>query len=97
MPCEVPSRSPWPSRPRARQQVLARVHASLRRRALSVCLRISLFGHPRLYATWRDETLNALLANLAEASHPTQFERGVFLRLDLQAALGIGVARPVAL
>ena len=49
-------------------------------------------GHPRLYATWRDETLNALLANLAEASHPLQFERGVFQRLDLQQFLGIGVA-----
>ena len=49
-------------------------------------------GHPRLYATWRDETLNALLANLAEASHATQFERGGFQRLDLQQFLGIGVA-----
>ena len=53
-------------------------------------------GHPRLYATWRDETLNALLANLAEASHALQFERGVFLRLDLQAALGIGASRSTA-
>ena len=51
-------------------------------------------GHPRMYATWRDETLNALLANLAEASHFMQFERGVFQRLDLQTFLGTGVARP---
>ena len=50
-------------------------------------------GHPRLYATWKDETLNALLANLAEASHSLQFEKGVFLRLDLQAALGICTTR----
>ena len=53
-------------------------------------------GHPRLYATWKDETLNALLANLAEATHALQFERGVFVRLDLQAALGIGCSRPIA-
>ena len=53
-------------------------------------------GHPRLYATWRDETLNALLANLAEASHALQFERGVFLRLDLQAVLGIGASTSTA-
>ena len=51
-------------------------------------------GYPRMYATWRDETLNALLPNLAERSHPTQFERGVFQRLDLQDFLGVGVAHP---
>lgn len=50
-------------------------------------IRIREMGHPRLYATWQDETLNALVARLAEATHGATWERGIFKRLGLHHAL----------
>eukprot|EP00959_Pyramimonas_sp_CCMP1952_P059093 1234299-Pyramimonas_sp.AAC.1 len=55
--------------------------------------RTKTFGHPRVYATWTDETLNNMLSRLAESAHSSQHEKGVFERLDLQAHLGIGAAK----
>ena len=47
-------------------------------------------GHPRMYATWQDETLNALLATLAESAHAARWETSVFTRLDIQTAVDGG-------
>ncbi|CAK0887597.1 unnamed protein product, partial [Prorocentrum cordatum] len=49
-----------------------------------IVYRIPWLGHPRLYATWKDESLNALFAALAEMAHSGNWEQGVFARLDLQ-------------
>ena len=51
-------------------------------------------GHPRLYATWKDETLNALLARISEQASLGNFDSGVWLRIDLMAFLETGTALP---
>eukprot|EP00959_Pyramimonas_sp_CCMP1952_P435390 9116969-Pyramimonas_sp.AAC.1 len=56
--------------------------------------RIPWLGHPRLYATWKDESLNALFAALAEMAHSGNWEQGVFARLDLQLLNEAGAFRP---
>ena len=62
---------------------------------VNIVVRIRWFGHPRLYATLRDESLNSLLANLAEAVHPANFESGIFVRIDIQAQQGSGVHKHI--
>ena len=41
-------------------------------------------GHPRLYSTWTDESLNKYVARIASVVHPTNFEEPVLERIDLQ-------------
>ncbi len=50
--------------------------------------RIRKLGHPRLYATHEDETLNGILAVMAEAVHPRLWDTRMFERLDLGESLG---------
>ena len=51
-------------------------------------------GHPRTYATWRDESLNAMLSRIAEQSSFGDFDEGLWDRIDLQRFLGLGASRP---
>ena len=41
-------------------------------------------GHPRLYSTWTDESLNKYVARIASVVHPANFESRVLERIDLQ-------------
>ena len=44
-------------------------------------------GHPRLYATWRDESLNAMLSRIAQGASLGDFDEGLWDRIDLQGHL----------
>eukprot|EP00959_Pyramimonas_sp_CCMP1952_P170427 3561207-Pyramimonas_sp.AAC.1 len=53
-------------------------------------VRIRVMGHPRIYATWKDETLNAMLARISEQASLGNFDSGIWTRVDLQVYLGMG-------
>ena len=51
-------------------------------------------GHPRLYWTYRDETLNGMLARMAAEATRGNFDESMWARLDLSVILGIGAHAP---
>ena len=45
-------------------------------------------GNPRYYSTFLDESLNAVVAAVAHASHPATWEKRIFDRLQLAPRFG---------
>ena len=49
-------------------------------------------GHPSLYATFRDESLNGVVARIARGCHRSTFQVSVHVKLKRLQALGGAVA-----
>eukprot|EP00959_Pyramimonas_sp_CCMP1952_P468888 9493997-Pyramimonas_sp.AAC.1 len=58
--------------------------------AIGFAPRIERMGRPRLYATWKDETLNGMFAKMATGAALGNLDESMWQRIDLQSHLGVG-------
>ena len=56
-----------------------------------VLLKTRLYGNPKYYATFLDESLNRQLASVARSAYAAVWERRIFWSMDLIMALGHGL------
>ena len=54
--------------------------------------RSKVLGSPRFYHTYRDESMNRIIANIAVASHRALFAVSVFMKFAVMQQLGLGRA-----